>query len=149
VTQLQVTLRLATIEDAPLLLQWRNDPVTRAASLSIAVVGWEEHLAWVNRVLVSQDHQLFIAYVEGQAVGTARSDRHSSVHELSWTVAPNWRGQGVAKLMAKQLADQFSGPICARVKLDNLASQNIAIYLGMKLDLQKSDVMYFARPALV
>jgi len=47
-----MNIRLATRDDAQLLLAWRNDPLTRAMSKSMDEVQWDEHVRWLNSRLI-------------------------------------------------------------------------------------------------
>lgn len=87
-----IHLRQATTEDARRLLDWRNDPATRAASFSAEPVPWEDHVAWLRRKLQDPAARLWIA-----DAGTVRAERVApGTAELHITVAPEARGQGVA-----------------------------------------------------
>ena len=143
-----ITLRLTTIQDADLLLEWRNDPETRKASHNTAEVQRDEHVTWLSRTLSNPNRRLFVAEEDGVPVGTARADLSEGVWELSWTVAPNARGRGVAKRMVALLASQISEPIRAEVKAGNLASVRIAEHAGMKFDREANGVLHYARAAL-
>ncbi len=46
-----ITLRRATIKDADILLEWRNDPETRKASHNTAEVQRSDHVSWLSRTL--------------------------------------------------------------------------------------------------
>ena len=126
-----ITLRLATIEDANLLLEWRNDPKTRKASHKTAEVKKDEHISWLSRTLNNPNRRLLVAEENGNPVGTVRADFSESVWELSWTVAPSARKCGVAKQMVVLLASQISEPIRAEVKAGNIASLRIAEHAGV------------------
>jgi RimJ/RimL family protein N-acetyltransferase len=91
-----LSLRPATLDDAAVLLTWRNDPVTRANSRSKGEVREEEHLAWLRGTLSNADRRLLIAEREGQLVGQVRLDRSGATAEVSITVAPGARGHGLA-----------------------------------------------------
>src|SRR5579862_6545931 len=54
-------LRPATIADAQILLQWRNDPQTRASSYDQSAVKWDSHMYWLGTVLVDPARELVIA----------------------------------------------------------------------------------------
>lgn len=138
-----ITLRHATHEDARVLFEWRNDPATRAASLSPQPVRWEDHLCWLNAVLEDAGRQLMIAEHDGQAIGTLRADSGDGVTELSWTVAPDARGKGLAKPMVQALRDRVSGPVCARVRSDNAASIRIAEHIGLILSEEQDGVLFY------
>ena len=143
-----IALRPATLEDADLLFEWRNDAETRKASHNMADVARDEHLRWLTRIAGDEHHNLFIAEENGTPVGTVRADLSDGVFELSWTVAPGARGRGVAKRMVALLARQIAGPIRAEVKSGNIASARVAEYAGMAFDREVDGVLHYARAAL-
>jgi RimJ/RimL family protein N-acetyltransferase len=143
-----IALRPATLQDADLLLEWRNDPATREASHSTARVPRDEHLAWLSATLANADRKLVIAEENGAPVGTVRAERANGVWNLSWTVAPQARGRGVAKRMVALLASRISGPIRAEVKAENIASARIAEHAGMTLERESDGVLHYRRAAL-
>jgi RimJ/RimL family protein N-acetyltransferase len=145
-----IRFRPATIQDAGLLLEWRNDPETRNACNNTAVVQREEHIFWLTKTLNTDNatHQLFIAEENGVPIGTVRTDYSDGVYELSWTVAPNARGRGVAKRMVALFASQISMPIRAEIKSGNAASARLAEYAGMKFDREVYGVLHYKRAAL-
>lgn len=140
-----IELRAATLEDAQLLLDWRNDDVTRANSHNIGMVTMADHLLWLERVLADSRRQLYIATSAGKPVGTLRADHYGDVCELSWTVAPSARGTGVGKQMVAQLASTIPGPLTAKVKPDNKASARIAEHAGMRLLGEHDGILLFRR----
>lgn len=140
-----IRLRTATLQDADLLLEWRNDSQTRNASHNTAVIEPKEHLAWLTRTLNNRSRQLFVAEENGVPVGTIRADFVDGFYQLSWTVAPKARGRGVAKQMVAGLAGQISEPIRAEVKLGNTASVRVAEYAGMEFEREADGVLYYRR----
>ena len=141
-------LRPATLEDAEILFEWRNDPQVRAASHNQAEISFEDHLAWLDGSLANPNRKLYIAEEDGISVGTIRSDWAENAYTLSWTVSPEARGKGVGKRMVLLLVKQIREPIRAEVKVGNLASMKISQGVGMQLDYIKNGVMYFSRKAL-
>jgi len=92
--------RPATLQDARLLWQWRNDPVTRAGSRNSEPVPWPEHLAWVESSLIREDRLLLVLEDETGPAGTVRWDLgQEGEHEweVSITVAPERRGQSLSR----------------------------------------------------
>jgi spore coat polysaccharide biosynthesis predicted glycosyltransferase SpsG/RimJ/RimL family protein N-acetyltransferase len=97
--------RPATMHDARLLWQWRNDPVTRAASLSSEEVSWDDHLGWLAESLTRTDRMLLVVedpVSSGGSVGTVRWDLRLLSQgvrewEVSITVAPERRGRSLAR----------------------------------------------------
>jgi len=107
--------RPATVRDARLLWQWRNDPLTRAGSRSPEEVSWEDHLRWLTSSLARPDRLLLVVQdgagpvgtvrwdLDGQAEGPAEGERE---WEVSITVAPDRRGRSLGRplLRAAELA---------------------------------------------
>jgi spore coat polysaccharide biosynthesis predicted glycosyltransferase SpsG/L-amino acid N-acyltransferase YncA len=92
--------RPATLQDARLLWQWRNDPVTRAGSRNSGPVPWLEHLAWVESSLTREDRLLLVLEDETGPAGTVRWDLGQEGErewEVSITVAPERRGQSLSR----------------------------------------------------
>lgn len=122
--------RSAELADAEQLFRWRNDPATRAASLEGGEVTWEDHMAWLTRSLASENRRLLVAELDGEPVGTIRFDRQEAEWAMSWTVAPERRGQGLGGRMVRAAAENFGAPLTAVVLLDNVASRKIAAAAG-------------------
>lgn len=141
-------LRPVTIQDADMLLEWRNDAETRAASHNTAEVSPVDHIAWLGRVIHNPRRRLFIAEEDGRPVGTVRADfDETGIWELSWTTAPAERGRGVGKRMVALLAQQLDEPIRAEVKFENLASRAIARAAGMEVYGVAGGVLHYRRGA--
>jgi RimJ/RimL family protein N-acetyltransferase len=144
----KIHLRPARIQDAEVLLEWRNDPETRAASHNSEEVKKEEHISWVKKVLADKKRRLFIAEEDGRPFGTIRVDFSDGVYKLSWTVAPNSRGRGLGKEMVKLIANQITDGIRAEIKMGNQASVRIAEYAGMIFEEEKNGVLHYRRQSL-
>lgn len=145
------------MEDGKILMDWRNDPETIKASINNKKVTMKEHFEWLQNIIDDPDRQLYIAYKQEDneliflPVGCCRSDykEHLDVYELSWTVAPEARGKGIGKEMIKLLGNKLEHKwIVAEVKKDNIASQKIALFIGMRLSWKSKDGMihYIRQP---
>jgi RimJ/RimL family protein N-acetyltransferase len=143
-----IELRPATIQDAEMLFEWRNDTKTRSWSRNSAEVVREEHASWLTKTLNDACRNLFVAEENGVPVGTVRADLAGGVYELSWTVAPNARGRGVAKRMVALLASEIPEPIRAEVRTGNAASICVAEYAGMTYHGKSNGVLHYRRAAL-
>ncbi len=143
VTKLQ--LRPATMQDADCLFAWRNDPETRKASHNTDEVLLQTHMEWLAGSLENPRRRLLVAEENGVPVGTVRADYSSGVWELSWIVAPDARGRGVAKTMVLEMASTIDEPIRAEVKVGNQSSARIAKFAGMKLVDEVDGVLHFRR----
>lgn len=92
-----LVVREATEADAALLHGWRDDPVTRGWSRDTGEVPYADHVAWLRRVLESADRVLLVAEHDGDPAGTVRFDQEDpGVWEVSITLAPEYRGRGMA-----------------------------------------------------
>lgn len=140
-----VRLRRATALDAQLLLEWRNDEMTRAASRSSELITAEQHATWMERSLANPRRRLLVAELDGEPVGTVRADEAAGEVTLSWTVAPAARGRGIAKYMVAALASEITGPIRAEVKSLNTASARVAEYAGMHLREEINGMRIYVR----
>ena len=130
-------IRPATIDDAQVLFDWRNDEVTRANSINTNPVEWDGHVAWLGRVVDGSNPNRALYVVEtdeGDGVGTVRTDRtEDGAYEISYTVAPAWRGKGVGKAMVVQFAQEHltGEKILATIKKGHVPSESIARALGL------------------
>ncbi len=131
--------------DANALFEWRNDPMTRAASHDTSEVQFEDHLVWLENSLANPLRMLFVAEIDGKPVGTVRADQSDGTWELSWTVAPSHRGSGVGKRIVSKLARSITDPIRAEVKSGNTASIRIAEHAGMRLIREADGILHFER----
>jgi len=138
-------LRPACLDDADLLLAWRNDATTRQASHDTSPVSHDVHVAWLRKTLSDPHRQLYVAERDGRPVGTVRVDAQGAGHLLSWTVAPKARGSGLGSAMVAKLASSLPGPIWAEIKVGNTASIRIAQAAGMALDREQDGVLYYRR----
>jgi predicted dehydrogenase len=67
-----VTLRTAHVQDAELLLAWRNDPETRRWSRDSREIEPEEHARWLRGVLTDASTRLWVAQCEGKPIASVR-----------------------------------------------------------------------------
>lgn len=121
------------MSDAEILLYWRNDPLTKAMSINTSDVSETEHLAWLAKTLSNPARKLYVAEMDGVPVGTVRADLGNPT-ELSWTVAPEHRGNGYGKSMVS-IAARLHRPAKAVIKPENSASMRIAEDAGLLIEL--------------
>lgn len=133
-----VRLRRATAADADRLWRWRNDPETRRASLSDGEIPRADHERWLADTLGRADRRLYVALAGDAEVGTARLDLAGADAVVNVTVAPEWRGRGVATALLRALVDEaFGDPavarLVARVKASNPASRTAFERAGFRV----------------
>ena len=125
----RISLRPATLDDAELLLEWRNDPSTRSRSLDPSVIELEPHVAWLGRRLGNPANcRVYIAERDEHPVGQLRVERAAAAQGIvSVSLDAGARGTGLgAELIATgtvRAASELSlSQVTAIVKDDNLAS---------------------------
>lgn len=138
-----VVFRKAQMSDAQILWLWRNDPVTRQNSVNQDLVSLDNHLQWFEKSLASKEREIWIAYLGSDPIGTVRTDVKGSEIELSWTLAPNWRGRGLGRQMLVNFVKGKDKNFIARIRKDNSASIKIAERAGFKIAKEESEFIFF------
>lgn len=116
-------LRPVVFEDWELLLEWRNDPITRENSINSNPVEEKSHKEWLTKSLTSPTRELYILEDNSTPVGTIRSDQHGDdTYILSWTISPNHRGKGYGTKMLNIFLQDKSGTYLAEIFEDNISS---------------------------
>ena len=105
--------RPATQDDMNLLLEWRNDNLTRMFSGDSAFVKLNKHEEWFSK----HEEELSVFEENGIPVGVFRNNNG----ELSWTISPSHRGKGLGTLMVKLATEELTG-VFAKIKRGNTAS---------------------------
>lgn len=141
-----MNFRRATIDDARLLHDWRNDPATRENSISPDSVDYETHLAWLEQSLADPARRIFVVEDEdGVPIGTIRVDGGGGAPELSWTVSPHSRGKGVGRTMLLGFVRLHDGAYTAQIKTRNLQSMKIARHAGFTVERSEGGIIYLKR----
>lgn len=135
-------LRRATLKDAEFLFKLRNDPVTRANSVSEDLVPWHVHIDWLNKSLANPQRLLFIG-IRRERVGTSRLDIGESHTEISYTVAPKHRGKGYGQILVNETLRYAKPPLRAIVRPDNLASRRILENVGFCIAAQEDGMLVY------
>lgn len=142
---LDIVFRPAVLSDSAQLLNWRNDPETRGASINTDEVPFDAHVAWLARSLKMESRRIYIAELNGWAVGTVRTDFVGGAAELSWTVSPAFRGYGIGSAMVAQFAAQADTELVAHVKVENKRSQRVAVRAGFVREAQEGGLLRYRR----
>lgn len=129
--------------DARLLLEWRNDPETRANSVNTGALQREAHEEWLRMTLNDPLRRVFIAELLGKPVGAVRIDSREDSTELSWTVAPEARGKGIGKIIVNAAIRLLSGKVTARIKASNAPSIKIAVDAGFVKEREEDGLTYW------
>lgn len=138
-------LRAATLADARVLYEWRNDPSTRLGMHTTARFDYPSHCEWLTRSLETGTRKIYIAEVDGTPVGTVRTDLVEGMTEFSWTISPEHRGRGFGKQMVTMAVALVAGPIHVEVKSGNVASARIAEEVGLRREREENGVVHYFR----
>ena len=128
-----LALRRAGPGDRDLLLEWANDPATRAASFHPARIDPSTHDGWFTARLASPDGGIWIGEIDGRPIGQVRVIRIGGCGEVSISVAAEARGRRLARplLLAAMAAadrDLHVSTFIAAVRPGNAAS--LALFRG-------------------
>ncbi len=122
-------LRKAVMDDAELILKWRNDEKTRENSFSSDVIALDDHIKWLSRKLEDPKCHMYMLEDDGEAVGNIRLDilDNDDVGEISYMIAPDKRGQGYGKAILSLVEDKAREhgikTLTGLVKDENVASK--------------------------
>lgn len=116
-----------------MLLAWRNDPQTRAASLQNTLVTPQAHASWFERVLADADRSVLIGELSpgepnsDNRIGMVRFDHAESRTEVSINVNPHFRGRGLGRELLRAALREHatrtaSSMLTATIRVDNAAS---------------------------
>jgi RimJ/RimL family protein N-acetyltransferase len=124
-----------------LLWEWRNDALSREASLSSEPISWETHESWFARRLADSETRIVVAYIEAP-VGCVRIQSGA----VSIMVAPEHRGFGHASRML-EMALVGEGELKAEIKDWNRASIRVFERCGFApVETRDGVTCYLRRP---
>lgn len=90
-------LRKADINDADIILEWRNDKVTRNNSFTKELLDPAGHLIWFRGKLSDESCFMFILMDGSEKIGYLRIDCINSIGRISYIIAPCKRNKGYGK----------------------------------------------------
>ena len=91
--------------DEKLLLLWANDSETREWSFNSNTITPSEHKKWLKSKLNSQNVLMLMLEYENRPSGLVRLERDDDEVVLSYMIAPEERGQGLASNMLEMAMD--------------------------------------------
>lgn len=92
-------VRQATTDDARMIYEWRTAPEVLGASRNTTSFSFEDHCAWLERVLQDPQRLLLIGLHEGRDAGVVRFDIDSGRAEVSIFLAPEAMGAGLGRAL--------------------------------------------------
>ena len=127
-------LREVTKSDWKVLLEWRNDKITRQNSFNSDLVSVSEHKEYIKNTITNPNRTLFILEYNEIPVGTIREDRLKRDElELSYTISPMYRGKKIGQIMMSLYLIERKGSFLCEVKEENIPSIKMIEKLGFKL----------------
>ncbi len=133
-------VRKANLADESLLLEWANDPTTRANAFSGLQITPQAHQQWFRSRVHNDDCHLYIVENEtGKALGQVRFERLDKTWVVDYSLATVFRGCGMGRLLLDTAFLRFCTDECApfvigEVKIDNLASRRVFESLGFSAE---------------
>ncbi|HXV28870.1 MAG TPA: UDP-2,4-diacetamido-2,4,6-trideoxy-beta-L-altropyranose hydrolase [Sinorhizobium sp.] len=147
-----LSVRHAELRDEALLLDWANDPLSRQNGFNPKPIAPGEHRAWFRARLRSPDNcvMCIVETMSAIPLGQVRFDRRGEKWEISYAVAPPFRGRGAGRTMLATAIDFFrqshaDAALLGQVKIDNLASRRIFESLGFEAHIGEPDRYVYER----
>lgn len=121
-----LNIREIKSDDARLLFEWANDPVTRKASFKSDPIEWETHVEWLTNSIKNPNRLLYLVLDDAIPIGTVRFDMEEKTI-IGVTVAPDQRGKGFGARIIQYGCEEYLAKyslqkIYAYIKPDNPAS---------------------------
>ena len=131
-------------EHVDLLLDWRNDELTRRMFIDQKKVSNEEHKAYMKKLNEASNIKQFIFYHDDKPVGTIRENiKSNNEKRLSYTINPKFRTKGYGKLMMSLFLFDRSGKFICKVKTDNIGSVKVCISNNYSLMKSENGFNYY------
>lgn len=133
----QLVLRPACADDVDRLRDWRNDPDAVRFSASRREVSRAEHRRWLAERLSDPGTRLWIAEVDGAAVGQVRVDTADGTGTVSIAIAGEHRGHGWGQKILEAMVVAVTGSpnvreLRALVDPGNAASVRVFEHAGFR-----------------
>ena len=137
-------LREVKKSDWKVLIEWRNDKITRQNFFSFDLVSVSEHKEYIKNMITNPNRKLFILEYNEIPVGTIREDRlDQDEFELSYTIGPMYRGKKIGQILMSLYLIERKGSFLCEVKEENIPSIKMIEKLGFKLFNTEKKVNYY------
>jgi RimJ/RimL family protein N-acetyltransferase len=139
-----LSLRKVKSDDWKVLLEWRNDEITRKNSFNSAPISVNEHKEYLLKAISSPIKIQYIMEYEGIPVGTIREEKLiSGKIELSYTIGSKFRGMKMGQMMMSLYLESRTGIFLCRVAVDNLPSIKMIEKLGYKFYKKNNGINFY------
>ncbi|WP_348724153.1 UDP-2,4-diacetamido-2,4,6-trideoxy-beta-L-altropyranose hydrolase [Tenacibaculum sp. 190524A05c] len=138
INRLNLYFRKANKDDVYTIYNWSNDPLVRKNSYDSNPILIENHKEWYDYKIISKDSLMLIGMINSKKVALVRYDIKEDYSVVGILIDKKFRGQGIAPEFLKVSAEiyfcEFSKPILAYIKKDNVAS---------KISFEKANYKYY------
>jgi UDP-2,4-diacetamido-2,4,6-trideoxy-beta-L-altropyranose hydrolase len=149
---MSLSVRHAELRDEGMLLDWANDRATRENAFNPNPITPQEHRTWFRARLRQPDccALYVVETVSDIPLGQVRFDRRSDEWEISYCVAPLFRGRGVGRSMLEEAIRHLQKchgnvSLFGQVKLANSASRKIFESLNFSTRVTGPDRIIYER----
>ena len=139
----ELSLRKISNEDCFLLFKWVNDSDVRKNAINQEKIKWKDHKEWFLKKLINSETRIFILEKDNEPVGQIRYDRIDNYWEISLSIAKKFRGCGFGKSIIDMSRNRVPGPLIAKVKEENIASQKVFEKLGFRRETKKDNLVRY------
>jgi RimJ/RimL family protein N-acetyltransferase len=139
-----LNLREVKKSDWKVLLEWRNDKITRQNSFNSDLVSVSEHKKYIKNTITNPNRTLLILEYNQIPVGTIREDRlENDELELSYIISPIYRGKKISQIMMSLYLIERKGSFLCEIKEENTPSIKMIEKLGFKLFNTENKVNFY------
>lgn len=116
-------LREAVDSDCDILFRWANDSETRKNSIRSEKIPYQEHVNWFRRKMQDDCCQIYLLLCDGKEAGQVRLDWKGNMGEISYVIAPEYRGMGFGSEILRLVEVYAQGKMLfGKVKKENIVS---------------------------
>ena len=138
------TLREITNSDWKVLLDWRNDKITRYNSFNSELISIKKHKKYIKNIILTPSISQFILEYNDIPVGTIREDSlENNDYELSYTVCPKHRGKRIGQTMMYLFLTERNENFLCRVNQKNIPSIKMIEKIGFKLFKTEKNLNFY------
>jgi len=105
VMPLDITLRIATMNDCESIYKWRNAEESRRHFFDRGLIKWEDHCRWFEDTIRNPDRVLLVGEFYDQEVGVLRYDHVGEAAVVSVYLLPGTHGQGLGSQLLRAGTD--------------------------------------------
>ena len=138
-------LREVKKSDWKVLLEWKNDKITRQNSFNSELISINKHEEYIANTITNSNRTQFILEYNEIPVGTIREDKleRGGEFELSYTISPMYRGKKIGQIMISLYLIERKGTFLCEVKEENIPSIKMIEKLGFKLFKTENRVNFY------